>query len=106
MVPKNPNFIIVPMLSKNFFLLMLYPEGKMIRGSIRSKNNFSSKFKSYINCFSSSTFPIECSKYETKMPSMTTIPVVWPILGLNFSIADSIMKNSARNRRRAAKKIY
>tara|TARA_B110000285_G_scaffold184798_1_gene209492 strand:- start:261 stop:410 length:150 start_codon:yes stop_codon:yes gene_type:complete len=39
-VAKSPNFEMVPMFLKNFFLLMLKPEGKTIRGRIRAKKNW------------------------------------------------------------------
>ena len=54
MVAMNPNFEIVPMFLKNFFLLMLNPEGKTISGKMKLKKNVGLNINaSYKNYFES-----------------------------------------------------
>ena len=50
-VPTNPNFMMVPIFLKNFFLLMLYPDGNIIKGKSKSKKSSGENCKSFINSY-------------------------------------------------------
>jgi len=112
MVAINPNFEIVPIFLKNFFLLMLNPDGKTISGRMKLKKKVGLKINAYCrNSFDSGNssssfgdspmtnllnFEICQTTYDSPIPSITMTAEVWPNLGLYFSKSDSITKNMER----------
>ena len=80
-VPNKPNLLMLAKFSKNFFLLRLYPEAKMMRGKQTSRNTVPLNYSS----FDLSSVAFAWTMVDMVMPITRMTPVSCPTIGFFFS---------------------